>query len=164
MSYYLTLFDGKKKTFEEVEQVFNALYHKDCVITDGNGNTKTREEMKETHAKKLAMASKCTLLLFRVITFDTIEIKYRLVNEEEDKVIYQLLTTDGENKVVKARVMVEESLEKDVSVSEKLLGSKFPSPKKKRESSEEEAKQGDDGGKEPHNEEENTKRRKLGDD
>jgi hypothetical protein len=164
MSYYLTLFDGKKKTFEEVEHVFDALYHKDCVITDGNGNTKTREEMKETHAKKLAMASKCTLLLFRVITFDTIEIKYRLVNEEEDKVIYQLLTTDGENKVVKARVMVEESLEKDVSVSEKLLGSKFPSPKKKRESSEEEAKQGDDGGKEPHNEEENTKRRKLGDD
>jgi len=164
MSYYLTLFDGKKKTFEEVEHVFNALYHKDCVITDGNGNTKTREEMKETHAKKLAMASKCTLLLFRVITFDTIEIKYRLVNEEEDKVIYQLLTTDGENKVVKARVMVEESLEKDVIVSEKLLGSKFPSPKKKRESSEEEAKQGDDGGKEPHNEEENTKRRKLGDD
>lgn len=164
MSYYLTLFDGKKKTFEEVEHVFNALYHKDCVITDGNGNTKTREEMKETHAKKLAMASKCTLLLFRVITFDTIEIKYRLVNEEEDKVIYQLLTTDGENKVVKARVMVEESLEKDVIVCEKLLGSKFPSPKKKRESSEEEAKQGDDGGKEPHNEEENTKRRKLGDD
>jgi hypothetical protein len=164
MSYYLTLFDGKKKTFEEVEHVFDALYHKDCVITDGNGNTKTREEMKETHAKKLAMASKCTLLLFRVITFDTIEIKYRLVNEEEDKVIYQLLTTDGENKVVKARVMVEESLEKDVIVCEKLLGSKFPSPKKKRESSEEEAKQGDDGGKEPHNEEENTKRRKLGDD
>lgn len=169
MTYYLTLFDGKKKTFEEVEHVFNALYHEDCVITDGDGNTKTREEMKQTHAKKLAMASKCTLLLFRVITFDTIEIKYRLVNDEEDKVIYQLLTTNGDNKVVKARVMVEESLEKDVIVCEKLLGSKFPSPKKKRESSseeeEEEQQQGDDG-KQHHDEdkEETTKRRKLGDD
>lgn len=147
MTYYLTLFDGKKKTFEEVEHVFNALYREDCVITDGEGNTKTREEMKQTHARKLAMASKCTLLLFRVITYHTIEIKYRLVNDEEDKVIYQLLTTDGDDKVVEARVMIEESsLEKDAQT----LGSKFPTSE----------------GDEIHDEkeEENTnKRRKLGD-
>mmetsp|Transcript_1771 Transcript_1771/g.2834 ORF Transcript_1771/g.2834 Transcript_1771/m.2834 type:complete len:163 (+) Transcript_1771:206-694(+) len=162
MTYYLTLFDGKKKSFEDVEHVFNSLYHEDCIITDGDGNTRTREEMKQTHAKKLAMASKCTLLLFRVITFDTIEIKYRIVNDEEDKVVYQLLTTNGDNRVVKARVMVEESLEKDVIVCEKLLGSKFPSsPKKnKRESSAE-----GDGKKQQNEEEEGetTKRRKLGD-
>ena len=117
--------------------------------------------MKQTHAKKLAMASKCTLLLFRVITFDTIEIKYRIVNDEEDKVVYQLLTTNGDNRVVKARVMVEESLEKDVIVCEKLLGSKFPSssPKNNRESSAE------GGGKQQNEEEEGetAKRRKLGD-
>jgi len=161
MTYYLTLFDGKKKSFEEVEHVFNSLYHEDCIITDGDGNTRTREEMKQTHAKKLAMASKCTLLLFRVITFDTIEIKYRIVNDEEDKVVYQLLTTNGDNRVVKARVMVEESLEKDVIVCEKLLGSKFPSPSKnKRESSAE-----GDGEKQQNEEEEGetAKRRKLGD-
>mmetsp|Transcript_660 Transcript_660/g.1052 ORF Transcript_660/g.1052 Transcript_660/m.1052 type:complete len:161 (-) Transcript_660:284-766(-) len=160
MTYYLTLFDGKKKSFEEVEHVFNSLYHEDCIITDGEGNTRTREEMKQTHAKKLAMASKCTLLLFRVITFDTIEIKYRIVNDEEDKVVYQLLTTNGDNRVVKARVMVEESLEKDVIVCEKLLGSKFPSPSKnKRESAE------GDGKRQPNEEEEGetAKRRKLGD-
>mmetsp|Transcript_28520 Transcript_28520/g.57402 ORF Transcript_28520/g.57402 Transcript_28520/m.57402 type:complete len:163 (-) Transcript_28520:302-790(-) len=162
MTYYLTLFDGKKKSFEEVEHVFNSLYHEDCIITDGEGNTRTREEMKQTHAKKLAMASKCTLLLFRVITFDTIEIKYRIVNDEEDKVVYQLLTTNGDNRVVKARVMVEESLEKDVIVCEKLLGSKFPSssPKNNRESSAE-----GDGKRQPNEEEEGetAKRRKLGD-
>jgi len=161
MTYYLTLFDGKKKSFEEVEHVFNSLYHEDCIITDGDGNTRTREEMKQTHAKKLAMASKCTLLLFRVITFDTIEIKYRIVNDEEDKVVYQLLTTNGDNRVVKARVMVEESLEKDVIVCEKLLGSKFPSSSKnKRESSAE-----GDGKKQQNEEEEGetAKRRKLGD-
>eukprot|EP00577_Skeletonema_sp_RCC1716_P030523 CAMPEP_0113433706 /NCGR_PEP_ID=MMETSP0013_2-20120614/35083_1 /TAXON_ID=2843 ORGANISM="Skeletonema costatum, Strain 1716" /NCGR_SAMPLE_ID=MMETSP0013_2 /ASSEMBLY_ACC=CAM_ASM_000158 /LENGTH=51 /DNA_ID=CAMNT_0000323427 /DNA_START=10 /DNA_END=163 /DNA_ORIENTATION=- /assembly_acc=CAM_ASM_000158 len=28
-TYYLTLFDGKKKSFEEVEHVFNSLYHED---------------------------------------------------------------------------------------------------------------------------------------
>eukprot|EP00985_Skeletonema_marinoi_P012434 scaffold5995_cov83-Skeletonema_marinoi.AAC.1 len=160
MTYYLTLFDGKKKSFEDVKHVFNSLYHEDCIITDGDGNTRTREEMKQTHAKKLAMASKCTLLLFRVITFDTIEIKYRIVNDEEDKVVYQLLTTNGDNRVVKARVMVEESLEKDVIVCEKLLGSKFPSPSKNKRESEAE---GD--GKQQNEEEEGetAKRRKLGD-
>mmetsp|Transcript_23142 Transcript_23142/g.35048 ORF Transcript_23142/g.35048 Transcript_23142/m.35048 type:complete len:162 (+) Transcript_23142:137-622(+) len=161
MTYYLTLFDGKKKSFEDVEHVFNSLYHEDCIITDGDGNTRTREEMKQTHAKKLAMASKCTLLLFRVITFDTIEIKYRIVNDEEDKVVYQLLTTNGDNRVVKARVMVEESLEKDVIVCEKLLGSKFPSSspnKNKRESAE-----GDGKKQNEEEEEEVTKRRKLDD-
>lgn len=153
MSYYLSLFDGKKKDIEEVEHVFNALYHEDCVVTDGEGNTRNREEMKEHHAKKFAMATKCTLLLFRVVTYDTIEIKYRLVNDTEDKVIYQLLTTDDDNKITKARVMIEDSLEKDVLVCEKILGSKFPDAKK-RESSEGGGGDGDA----------NTKRRKLGDD
>ena len=163
MSYYLSLFDGKKKSIEEVEHVFNALYHEDCVVTDKEGNTRNRDEMKEHHAKKLAMASKCTLLLFRVITYDTIEIKYRLVNDEEDKVIYQLLTTDNDNKIVKARVMIEDSLEKDVIVCEKLLGAKLP---KKRESSDGGGKKGDDGDEEGEEDEKEgkTKRRKVGDD
>lgn len=153
MSYYLSLFDGKKKDIEEVEHVFNALYHEDCVVTDGEGNTRNRDEMKEHHAKKFAQATKCTLLLFRVVTYDTIEIKYRLVNDTEDKVIYQLLTTDDDNKITKARVMIEDSLEKDVLVCEKILGSKFP--ERKRESSEGDGGDGEDA---------NTKRRKLGDD
>ena len=93
MTYYLTLFDGKEKSFEDVEHVFNSIYHEDCIITDNDGITRTREEIKQTHAKKLAMASKCTLLLFRVITFDKFEIKYRLVNDSEDTVIHQVLTT-----------------------------------------------------------------------
>ncbi|KAL7494388.1 hypothetical protein ACHAWT_007014 [Skeletonema menzelii] len=149
MTYYLTLFDGKPKTFEETEHVFNSLYHEDCVITDGDGNTRTREEMKQIHAKKFAMASKCTLLLFRVLTFDTIEIKYRLVNDSEDKVVHQLLTTNGDNKVVRGKFTIEESKEKDVEICEKS------SPKKKRESSEGDGKEQD--------EEDTTKRRKLGD-
>ena len=152
MTYYLTLFDGKPKTFEDVAHVFDALYHQDCIITDADGkNPRTRDEIKQTHAKKFAMASKCTLLLFRVVTFDIIEIKYRLVNEEEDKVVHQWLTTDGDNKVVKGKFTIEES--------KKMNDDVVASPKKKRESLE-----GDGDGKEEDEEGgENTKRRKLGD-
>ena len=77
------------------------------------------------------MGSKCTLILFRVIAFDTIEIKYKLANDEEERVIYQLLTTDENDKIVKAQVMIEEELSPDEIVCQKLLKSKFP--KKKRQ-------------------------------
>ena len=148
MTYYLTLFDGKPKTFEDVAHVFDALYHQDCIITDADGKTRTRDEIKQNHAKKFAMASKCTLLLFRVVTFDTIEIKYRLVNEEEDKVVHQWLTTDGDNKVVKGKFTIEESKKGNDDVA---------SPKKKRESLEADGKEQDEEGGE------STKRRKIGD-
>jgi len=131
MTYYLTLFDGRKKTMEEIEHIFNALYHPDCIVIDKDGNKKSRDEMKKNHGKKLAMGSKCTLILFRVIAFDTIEIKYKLTNDEEERIIYQLLTTDENDKIVKAQVMIEEELSPDEIVCQKLLKSKFP--KKKRQ-------------------------------
>ena len=133
MTYYLSLFDGSKKSFGEVERVFNYLFHEDCIITDSDGNTRNREDLKQNHAEKLALSSKCTLLLFRVVTYDIIEIKYRLVNDEEDKIIHQILTTNGDNRVVKARVTIEDSSEKDSSICKKLITSRLPSPKNKRD-------------------------------
>jgi hypothetical protein len=138
MTYYLTLFDGRKKTMEEIEHIFNALYHPDCIVIDKDGNKKSRDEMKKNHGKKLAMGSKCTLILFRVIAFDTIEIKYKLANDEEERVIYQLLTTDENDKIVKAQVMIEEELSPDEIVCQKLLKSNFPKKKRQPEESTEE--------------------------
>ena len=111
--------------------------------------------MKKTHAMKLALASKCTLLLFRVITFDTIEIKYRLVNEEEDRVIHQLITTDKDNRIMKLRMIEDwvDDVDKDVIISEKLLGTKLPQKREEGDKKPEEEEQQDEG---------NTKRRKLG--
>ena len=134
MTYYLTLFDGRKKTMEEIEHIFNAMYHPDCIYIDRDGNKKSRDEMKKNHEEKLVMGSKITPLLFKLTGFDTMEVKYKLTNDEEERVIYQLLTTDENDKIVKAQVMIEEELSPDEIVCQKLLKSKFP--KKKRQSEE----------------------------
>jgi hypothetical protein len=155
MTYYLTLFDGKKKTMEgDIEHICDALYHEDCVIIDKYGNKKCRDEMKKNHANKLEMGSKCSLLLFRVISFDTIEIKYSLQNDQEEKIINQLLTTNDNNQIVKAQVMIEKSLSKDEIVCQKLLKRTFP---KKRQSKKEAVE--DDKEQE---QEKQSKRRKMG--
>lgn len=142
---------------EDIEHICDALYHEDCVIIDKYGNKKCRDEMKKNHAKKLEMGSKCSLLLFRVISFDTIEIKYSLQNDhDEEKIINQLLTTNDNNQIVKAQVMIEKSLSKDEIVCQKLLKRTFP---KKRQSKKEADEDEDDKEQE---QEKQSKRRKMG--
>lgn len=138
---------------EDIEHICDALYHEDCVIIDKDGNGKCRDEMKKNHAKKLEIGSKCSVLLFRVISFDTIEIKYSLKNDQEEKIICQLITTNDNNQIVKAEVMIEESLSKDDVVCKKLVKSTFP----KKRQSEKEAAEND----EEQEKEKRSKRRKL---
>src|SRR6056300_1403297 len=119
---------------EEIEHIFNAMYHPDCIYIDRDGNKKNRDEMKKNHEEKLIMGSKITPLLFKLTGFDTMEVKYKLTNGEEEKVVHQHLTTDENDKIVKCKITIEAELSRDEIVCQKLLKSEFP--KRKRQSEE----------------------------
>lgn len=101
--YYLSIFDGLEKEFAGVEHIFEALYRDDCKIYI-NEVEMSREQTKEHHAKKMTLGSKATLLHFQVKSLNTIEVKYRLVNAEEDLLVSQLILTDGADRIVEAKV------------------------------------------------------------
>jgi hypothetical protein len=101
--YYLSIFDGLEKEFEGVEHIFEALYRDDCKIYM-NEVEMSREQIKAHHAKKMTLGSKATLLHFQVKSLNTIQVKYRLVNEEEDLIVSQLIHTDGADLIVEAKV------------------------------------------------------------
>ena len=101
--YYLSIFDGLEKEFEGVEHIFEALYRDDCKIYT-NEVEMSREQIKAHHAKKMTLGSKATLLHFQVKSLNTIQVKYRLVNEEEDLIVSQLIHTDGADRIVEAKV------------------------------------------------------------
>ena len=62
---YLSAFDGEKKNFEEVEQLFDSLYSDSCHQICGNGDKIDRESLKRTHAYFLSKGAKATLQRFR---------------------------------------------------------------------------------------------------
>ena len=141
---------------EEIEHIFNAMYHPDCIYIDRDGNKKNRDEMKKNHEEKLVMGSKITPLLFKLTGFDTMEVKYKLTNDEEEKVVHQLLTTDENDKIIKCKITIEAELSQDEIVRQKLLKSKFPKKKRQSEELTDEEDDNDEQGQENKN-----KRRKV---
>ena len=104
---YLAAFDGTPKDFSEVEPLFDALYHQDFASTQKLYNkdhhlelsdkygyeVSTRDEVKEMHADLLSKGSSVTLLHFRKVGLNCIDVEFRLTNEEEDtnsRVIYSI--------------------------------------------------------------------------
>ena len=136
---------------EEVEHIFNAMYHPDCIYIDRDGNKKNREEMKKIHEEKLVMGSKITPLLFKLTGFDTMEVKYKLTNDEEEKVVHQHLTTDENDKIVKCKITIEAELSPDEIVRRKLSNSNFPKKKRQSEELSEEEDDNDEQGQENKN-------------
>ena len=93
---YLAAFDGKKKDFSEVEHLFDALFHQNfCdAIHYRQEAPQTREQMKTLHARYFAMGTKATLIYYRRVGLKTIDVSYRLFNDEEDVVTRQLITRE----------------------------------------------------------------------
>ena len=90
---YLAAFDGKKKDFAEVEDLFDALFHEefsDSVYV--HHQAVSREEIKALHATYFAMGTKAKLLHYRRVGFKTIDVSYNLFNDHEEIVTRQLLT------------------------------------------------------------------------
>ena len=142
---------------EEIEHIFNAMYHPDCIYIDRDGNKKSRDEMKKNHGKKLAMGSKCTPIQFKLTGFDTMEVKYKLTNDEEEKVVHQHLTTDENDKIVKCKITIEAELSRDEIIRQKVSHSTDPNKKRQLEESIDKEDDNDDQGQENKN----NKRRRV---
>ena len=102
---YLTTFDGKKKDFTpEVEHLFDSLYHEKFVLIFSDGKKATRENVKEMHAGYLAKGAKLTLLHFRKIGFECVDVEFHIKCEDEDKPI-RLVFSIEDNKLAMSQVV-----------------------------------------------------------
>ena len=98
---YLRTFDGSKREFSsEVEALFNQLYDDDFCESK-NETLITKDQVKQVHTRLFEIGSKVTLTHFKHKGPDRIDIKYRLVNAEEDRTIHQLIVTKG-MKIIRA--------------------------------------------------------------
>ena len=90
---YLAAFDGKKKDFSEVENLFDALFHTTFSDTiHFRHRAVSREQTKALHAIYFAMGTRATLIHYRRVGLNTIDASYRLLNDQEDIVTRQLIT------------------------------------------------------------------------
>ncbi len=88
-------FDGSKKNFSEVYQLFNAVYHDKYTLVMG-GKTFDRDMVKDVAAGYLARGSKVD-----VVDLRRIDVQIGGQNEEEYKVGHVVYTI-VDNKIVKA--------------------------------------------------------------
>ena len=100
---YLAAFDGKKKDFSEVEPLFDALFHEEYSDTiHFRHQAVSREQTKADHAKHVAMGSKATLVHYRRVGFNTIDVSYVFFNDQEEVVTRQLLTRQN-GRIIRAQ-------------------------------------------------------------
>ena len=100
---YFDAFDGSKKNFSEVYQLFNAVYHdKYTLVMDGK--TFDRDMAKDVAAGYLARGSKVDVVDLRRIDADRIDVQIRAQSEVECKNIHVVYTIE-DNKVAKAQVI-----------------------------------------------------------
>ena len=101
---YLAAFDGSNNDFSQIEHLFDALYHEASMCTSKEGKKLTRVQTKMLHSKYLAKGSKAPLLHYKRIGFTCADIKFRMVNGEEDTTIH-LVVTIFEHKIAKSWVI-----------------------------------------------------------
>ena len=93
---YFAAFDGINNIAQEdFKSCFDNLYAKDYTFYTNNGNTLTREEIYERQTKLLASGMKATLIYFRRIGLDNIDIKVGLANGEEYRTFRVVVTITG---------------------------------------------------------------------
>ena len=115
---YFAVFDGtKKEDFSNFDPLFDALYHDNftLVLKDEAsyasvepsifyGMTLSRDKVKDDHANKLSKGTTLTLIHFRKIGLNCVDVQFALKNEDEDIVIRAVLTIE-DDKIVKATVV-----------------------------------------------------------
>lgn len=115
---YFAVFDGsKREDFSNIEPLFDALYAKNftLVLKDDASYTSTssdifygmtlsRDQVKDDHANKLSKGTKLTLIHFRKIGLNCVDVQFALKNEDEDIVIRAVFTIE-DDKIVKATVV-----------------------------------------------------------
>jgi hypothetical protein len=106
---YIAEFDGTPKPFSEVSNLFDDIYHDDFVY-QADGTPVDKAQMKRFHSDFFALGSKATLLLFKEVGSDSIEFKFRMVNDKVDVVIYNLAKVKN-NKFVSSKPVDDASKE-----------------------------------------------------
>eukprot|EP00985_Skeletonema_marinoi_P001150 scaffold464_cov130-Skeletonema_marinoi.AAC.2 len=100
---YLAAFDGKKKDFSEVEHVFDALFHEEFSDTiNVHHQAVSREHIKTLHTEYFAMGTKATLIHYRIVGLNTVDVSYNLFNDQEEVITRQLFTRQN-GRVVRAQ-------------------------------------------------------------
>jgi hypothetical protein len=116
---YIAAFDGTNSNSPaEFQSRFDNLYHKDFTFFPKDGKTMgqdgfttikskeplTREEVFEREASKLANGTKVTLIHFRKIGLDCIDIKLGVVNGEEEGTVRVVTTISAKQAVVSREI------------------------------------------------------------
>lgn len=113
-------FNGAKEDFSEVEPEFDALYHNDFTLklkewkapapeteinekfaTAHDGKTLSRDEVKKFHASLVEKGTKITLIHFRKIGLDCLDVQLHIKYEEEERDV-RIVYSIQNNKLVMA--------------------------------------------------------------
>jgi hypothetical protein len=90
---YFSSFDGTCKAIADVSHLFQSVYSDDFIYqVDSNPHYYNYNQMKQVQSNFLALGSKATLLLFKDITHNQIEYKFRMENDLLDVVIHNVVT------------------------------------------------------------------------
>ncbi|KAL7497744.1 hypothetical protein ACHAWT_007259 [Skeletonema menzelii] len=138
---YIAAFDGTNNNISSAEfrSRFDNLYHKDFTFRPKDGKIMgkdgftavkskdplTREEVYEKEARKLASGTKVTLIHFRKIGLDCVDIKLGLANGEEESTIRVVTTITAKQAVVSREI--DESPESNHFFPKKLVEAKCES-------------------------------------
>ena len=102
---YIAAFDGTNNISPAKFQTrFDNLYHKNFTFLSKHGKTLTREEVYEREASKLANGTKVTLIHFRKIGLDCIDIKLGLVNGGEEYAVRAVTTITAKQAVTSKEI------------------------------------------------------------
>ena len=100
---YFDAFDGRKKNFSEVDELFDVVSHEKYTLVM-DGKTFDRKMAKDIDAGYLTRGSKVDVIDLRRIDADRIDVQIRAQSEVECKNIHVVYTIE-DNKVAKAQVI-----------------------------------------------------------
>jgi hypothetical protein len=106
---YVAEFDGTPKPFSEVSNLCDDIYHDDFVY-QADGTPMDKAQVKKVESDFFALGSKATLLLLKEVGSDSIQFKFRLVNDKMDVVICNLAEVKN-NKLVSSKPVDDTSKE-----------------------------------------------------
>lgn len=106
---YVAAFDGgstnKKISPEEFKTLFDNLYHKDFTYITKDGLKLTREQVYEREVQKLADGgTTVTLVHFRKIGLDCMDVKLGIVNGDEKRTVRAVSTISAGKAVISKEI------------------------------------------------------------
>lgn len=106
---YLSIFDGKKKdkhVLRLATDEFDAIYHSKVQSTEYGGYPINRHQIQHLHNLHLSLGSKMTLLCLRCESLQTVDVKFQVVNKQENTIVHNILTLE-DNKIIKVQTKEE---------------------------------------------------------